>query len=145
MVEKFVGMPQSGSDLLSPRQKAIFHASTSPADIKENGIFAISPKLLNTLLKDHTLSTKECQVNIFWATDNYADRGEGYQYSDKITVESITGDNGNIIVPRALKSRQQQQQRSREMAEDFVEEFQDYLNFAELFKKLYDRRESLFD
>ncbi len=89
-------------------------------DIKENDIFELSPELLNTLLKDHTLSTDECQVNIFWATDNYAERGEGFQYSDQITIDKITGDNGNVIVPRALKSRQQQQQRSREMAEVFT-------------------------
>ncbi|MDE7190565.1 MAG: restriction endonuclease subunit M, partial [Muribaculaceae bacterium] len=89
-------------------------------DIKENDIFELSPELLNTLLKDHTLSTDECQVNIFWATDSYAFRGEGYQYVDQITIDSITGDNGNVIVPRAVKSRQEQQQRSREMAEVFT-------------------------
>lgn len=90
-------------------------------DIKENDIFALSPELLNVLLKDNTLSLKEKRhVNIFWATDNYADRGDGYQYSDKITIESITGENGNVIVPRALKPRQQQQRRSREMAEVFT-------------------------
>ena len=89
-------------------------------DIQENEIFELSPELLNTLLKDHTLSTDECQVNIFWATDNYSDRGEGYQYGDEITIDSITGANGNIIVPRAVKSREQQQKRSREMAEVFT-------------------------
>lgn len=89
-------------------------------DIQENEIFKISPELLNTLLKDHTLSTEDKQVNIFWATDNYSERGEGYQYNDQITIESITGDNGDVIVPRALKSRGTQQQRCREMAEVFT-------------------------
>lgn len=89
-------------------------------DIKETELFELSPELLNLLLKDHTLSKDERQVNIFWATDNYADRGAGYQYSDQITIDKITGKNGNVIVPRALKSRQQQQQRSREMAEVFT-------------------------
>ena len=89
-------------------------------DIQENEIFELSPELLNTLLKDHTLSTDECQVNIFWATDSYSSRGTGYQYADQITIDSITGDNGNVIVPRAVKSRQEQQQRSREMAEVFT-------------------------
>ena len=92
----------------------------SQIDIQENEIFELSPELLNTLLKDHTLSTDECQVNIFWATENYANRGKGYQYGDQITIESITGSNGNVIVPRAVKSREQQQQRSREMAEVFT-------------------------
>lgn len=89
-------------------------------DIKENDILALSPELLGILLKDHTLSTDTEQVNIFWATDNYADRGEGYQYYDQISIEAITGSNGNVIVPRAVKSREQQQQRSREMAEVFT-------------------------
>ena len=89
-------------------------------DIQENEIFELSPELLNILLKDHTLSTDGCQVNIFWATDNYSDRGKGYQYGDQITVEAITGYNGNVIVPRSVKSREQQQQRSREMAEVFT-------------------------
>lgn len=89
-------------------------------DIKENDIFALSPEVLNTLLKDHTLSSDTEQVNIFWATDNYADRGKGYQYGDQIKIEAIIGANGNVIVPRAVKTREQQQQRSREMAEVFT-------------------------
>ncbi len=85
------------------------------SDILENEILALSPELLSLLLKDHST-----QGNIFWATDNYADRGEGYRFFDPITIESITGNNGNVIVPRSLKPRQQQQQRSREMAEVFT-------------------------
>lgn len=92
----------------------------SQVDIKENEIFELSPELLSTLLKDHTLSIDTEQVNIFWATNNYADLGKGYQYSDQITIKSITGANGDIIVPRSLKTREQQQQRSREMAEVFT-------------------------
>ena len=91
-------------------------------DIQENDILELSPELLNTLLKDHTLSTEDKQVNIFWATDNYADKGVGFQYKDQITIESITGENGDIIVPRALKSRATQQQRSREIVADLFGE-----------------------
>lgn len=40
--------------------------------------------------------------------------------NDQIKLEAITGENGNIIVPRAVKSREQQQQRSREMTEVFT-------------------------
>lgn len=61
----------------------------SQVDIRENDIFELSPELLNTLLKDHTLSTDTEQVNIFLATDNYADRGEGYHYSDQIKLVKI--------------------------------------------------------
>lgn len=89
-------------------------------DIHENEIFERSPELLSMLLKDHTLSTEDCQVNIFWATNNYAGLGAGYQYADQITIEAITGKHGDIIKPRAVKSRGMQQQRSREMAEVFT-------------------------
>ena len=92
----------------------------SQIDIQENEIFERSPELLSALLKDHTLSTEAQQVNIFWATNNYADMGAGYQYGDQITIEAITGNNGEVIKPRAVKSREMQQQRSREMAEVFT-------------------------
>lgn len=92
----------------------------SQTDIRENEIFERSPELLSALLKDCTLSTEERQVNIFWATDNYADHGAGFQYKDQIMIEAITGENGDVIVPRALKSHVTQQQRSREMAEVFT-------------------------
>ena len=66
-------------------------------DIKENDIFELSTELLNILLKDHSLSTDECQVNIFWATDNYANRGKGYQYGDRITIDTrLNSNNVNL-------------------------------------------------
>ena len=92
----------------------------SQVDIRENEIFELSPELLTTLLKDHTLSKETEQVNIFWATDNYAHLGDGYQYRDQITIEALTGTHGKVIVPRSVKSREQQLQRSREMAEVFT-------------------------
>ena len=94
--------------------------TNTQVDIKENEIFEHSPELLNALLKDQTLSSENEQVNIFWATDSYADLGDGYQYGDQITIESINGTNGNVIVRRAVKSREQQNQRIRERAEVFT-------------------------
>ncbi len=87
---------------------------------KYKGIFEQSPALLGALLRDCTLSSADEQVNIFWASDIYAGRGENYQYGDQITVGAITGDNDGVIVPRAHKSRDQQQYRIREMAEVFT-------------------------
>lgn len=89
-------------------------------NINKEQFFEFYPELLNSLLKDQTLSKGKEQVNIFWATDCYANLGKGYQYFDRITVEAISGTNGSIIVPRALKSREQQMQRSRMMAEVFT-------------------------
>ena len=67
------------------------------------------------LRKDHTT-----QLHIYWATDSYADRGEGYQFKDAIIADSITGDNGMIIRPRSVKSKDEQTKRSKDMAEVFT-------------------------
>ena len=81
-------------------------------DILENGF---QPDVLEQLLRDHTT-----QRNIFWATHDYEQLGEGYQYFDEICQECITGDNGQIVKPRVLKSKEQQTDRSKDMAEVFT-------------------------
>lgn len=84
--------------------------------VKENDILERSPELLDILLIDRTTNKP-----VFWATDNYEDvYGEDYAFSKPIMKELITGDNGNIIVPRAAKSKKQQEKRSRDMAEVFT-------------------------
>ena len=88
---------------------------SEPIDILENKLLQDEPGLLEVLLSDHTT-----RKNIFWATDSYADYGEGYGWHDSITVEAITGRHGNVIMPRAMKSRDEQQRRSRQMAEVFT-------------------------
>ena len=89
-------------------------------DILEDSIFRLSPELLNILLKDHTTSKEDIQRNIFWATSDYEYLGEGYQCDSPILPCLITGDNGHVIMPRILKSRDTQTARSREMAEVFT-------------------------
>lgn len=84
-------------------------------DILENEILEKYPEVLQILLRDHT--TKK---NIFVATDNYEYLGDGYKFNDPILVELITGDNGNIIMPRVQKDKILQQSRSKEMAEVFT-------------------------
>lgn len=73
------------------------------------------PEPIDILLLDHTT-----RKNIFWATDSYADLGEGYQWHDTITAAAISGDHADLIQPRAMKSRDEQQRRSRQMAEVFT-------------------------
>ena len=69
-------------------------------DILENDILKRWPEVLRALLKDHTTNR-----NIFWATDMYEkDYGKSYSFKHQITVEQITGDNGTVIRPRAVKS-----------------------------------------
>lgn len=91
------------------------------ADILEDYICQFSPELLNTLLKDHTTSKEgEPPCNIFWATSDYEHLGDTYGYHSPILPHLITGDNGHVIMPRILKSRDTQTARSRDMAEVFT-------------------------
>lgn len=73
-------------------------------DIKENYIYQLDAKLLAILLLD-----KSSGKNIIWATDNYADRGIGYQSNDEIMIDSITHRNGSVIKPRTTKSKKNKQ------------------------------------
>jgi len=84
-------------------------------DILENEIIKQYPDVLERLLKDHT--TKK---NILWSTNNYEYLGETYSSDSHIFPDLITGDNGNIIMPRVNKEKIQQQTRSKEMAEIFT-------------------------
>jgi hypothetical protein len=84
-------------------------------DILENELLEKYPNVLDILLKDQTT-----KGNIFWATDNYSELGDKYQFSSPITTDLITGKNGNIIVPRIKKQKELQQLRARDMAEVFT-------------------------
>lgn len=84
-------------------------------DVLENDIIEKYPKVLDILLKDHTT-----QQNIFWATNNYAELGSSYTFSAPITPDLITGENGDIIMPRVKKDRELQITRVRDMAEVFT-------------------------
>ena len=88
---------------------------TYNADTSENEIFQRYPEALEKLLEDHTT-----HKNIFWATDSYAEKGEGFQYHDAITIDRITGVNGMLIRPRALKTKEEQIGRTKDMAEVFT-------------------------
>ena len=96
-------------------------------DILENDI---QPEVLVLLLRDHTTGH-----NIIWATHDYETLGEGYSYNDEITLELITGKNGKVISPRVKKSKEQQSDRVKDMAEVFtpswvVKMMVDYLDIA---------------
>jgi hypothetical protein len=84
-------------------------------DILENEILEQYPNVLETLLFDHTT-----QKNIFWATDNYEYLGESYKFASHILPELITGEYGNIIMPRVKKNKDLQQTRVRDMAEVYT-------------------------
>jgi hypothetical protein len=97
-------------------------------DISENDIWEYDEDVLRQLLIDHTASAfarKEAndpsiRVNIFWATGDYEQRGEGYAYKDQIVPEKIVGANGRVIMPRVLKDKELQVARSKDKAEVFT-------------------------
>ena len=87
-----------------------------PVDIRENNIRELYPEEMAILLMDQTTGK-----NIFWATESYSSFKDGFQYNDQITMEHITGDvYGSVIQPRALKSREEQAKRVKNMAEVFT-------------------------
>ncbi len=88
---------------------------SEPIDILENRVLKETPGLFEVLLKDHTT-----QQNIFWATDSYAELGDGFRWHDSITVAAITGEHGDVIMPRVMKTRDEQQRRVKQMAEVFT-------------------------
>ena len=90
-------------------------ASPSIIDIKEDDLVDLSPEVLATLLRDHTTGK-----NIFWATHDYESLGSEYDYHSEILPELITGKNGMVIRPRVLKSKENQIDRSKDMAEVFT-------------------------
>jgi hypothetical protein len=84
-------------------------------DLSEDEILSWGQGILQTLLIDRTTGH-----NIYWATDDYESKGEGYTFFDEITIEKITGKNARTIQPRILKTSKNQRNRSRTMAEVFT-------------------------
>lgn len=74
-----------------------------------------SKKVLETLLIDRTTNR-----NIIWGTDDYENLGKKYNSHYPILFHLITGENGNIIQPRILKTKENQGNRTKEKAEVFT-------------------------
>lgn len=85
------------------------------ADVQENSLLCLDKNILTLLLKDRSSGK-----NIIWATDDYEQLGAGYAADDELTLAAITGEHGDIIRPRALKSKEEQGLRTRNMAEVFT-------------------------
>ena len=93
----------------------MFELIKKQIDISEDAILAFDPVLLDLLLKDQTTGT-----NIIWATDHYAELGDGYAQTDLILPERITGEHCHLIQPRVAKSKEEQVARTRDNAEVFT-------------------------
>lgn len=90
-------------------------SSLQRIDVREDDLRALSPEVLDTLLRDHTTGQ-----NIFWATHDYEALGSGYDYHAPILPELVTGERGMVIRPRVLKSKAEQTDRAKDMAEVFT-------------------------
>lgn len=91
------------------------------ADILESTIREQMPKILDILLLDRTTSTPKTKKNIIWANENYIQHGsKAYAATAQIKPELVTGQMGDIIKPRALKSKEMQKERTKSKAEVFT-------------------------
>lgn len=82
-------------------------------DISERWLLENYPKAFAVLLKDHASGQ-----NIYWATESYVERGEGFGFFDPITIDKIKDD--TVIRPRARKSAEEQTRRVKDKAEVFT-------------------------
>jgi type II restriction enzyme len=85
-----------------------------PIDIREDYLLK-KDLLLEILLQDKTTG-----ANILWATDSYEPKGEKFAPNASITSDLVTGKNGKLIQPRAVKSKEEQLLRTRDKAEVFT-------------------------
>ncbi|GHT79234.1 hypothetical protein FACS1894104_3590 [Actinomycetota bacterium] len=94
---------------------------TLSSDVLENDIRISMPRILEILLLDRTTSSPNTPKNIIWANDNYAKYDiAAYAPTAQITPELITGTRGTLIMPRALKTKALQKERTRTKAEVFT-------------------------
>ncbi|MGP9599809.1 restriction endonuclease [Psychrobacter sp. AOP42-A1-21] len=91
------------------------------SDISENTIRKQMPDILDILLTDRTTSTAKKKKNIIWANENYVKHSEKYYAATaQIKPDLITRKMGQLIMPRALKSRDIQKNRTKSKAEVFT-------------------------
>ncbi len=81
-------------------------------DRGEDMPFLIDSQILNGLLLDKTTKT-----HIIWATDDYKELGPAYGAECPITVDLITGEYAEVILPRIAKRKQNQISRTKAKAE----------------------------
>lgn len=114
-------------------------------DISETWLWEHHPRAFKKLLIDHTT-----KVNIIWATDSYADAGDGYRFYDNIEPEKIIGEHGLTIRPRAVKDRDEQVKRVKDKAEVFTPSWvcnaqNNLVDEAWFGKELVDERGGIFN
>lgn len=84
-------------------------------DLNENKLFEFEYEILKILLTDKTTKS-----NIIWAVSDYRQLGSEYDFMNPITAELITGTHACVIQPRVAKEKQNQTDRTKDMAEVFT-------------------------
>lgn len=110
--EKEIGLINNHDDMIE---------NISAANIQENLLRERMPAILDILLIDRTTSTTRTKRNIIWANENYIHYGfKDYSAKAQIKPDLVTGNRGQLIMPRALKSRELQKKRTKSKAEVFT-------------------------
>ena len=112
----------NGTERVCDMSLKSFQNDTSfSSDVIENDIREQMPQILDILLLDRTTSTIKTPKNIIWANGNYKKHGMmAYSAMNQIKPELITGRYGYLIMPRALKTRALQKERTKTKAEVFT-------------------------
>lgn len=85
-----------------------------------NSVFQDNIDLLKLLLVDRTTSTQSKTKNIIWASEDYLEVGKSYSPSNQMTIKQITGKHADLIIPRSMKSKEVQKDRTKKKAEVFT-------------------------
>ncbi len=120
-------------------QQREHHFEHDVSDIFKNTLREQRSAILDILLIDRTASTVKTTKNIIWANEHYIDYDKDkYAATAHIKPELITGKMCQLIMPRALKSREHQKESTKSKAEVFTPTWiikkqndaleQDYLN-----------------
>ena len=102
-------------------QQQEHHLEHDVYDVSKNTLREQCSAILDILLIDRTASTVKTTKNIIWANEHYIDYDkDNYATTAHIKPELITGKMCQLIMPRALKSREQQKERTKSKAEVFT-------------------------
>ncbi|MGF7003419.1 hypothetical protein M2149_001820 [Lachnospiraceae bacterium PFB1-21] len=112
MLKKETELPNNRDDMIE---------NISAANIQENLLRETMPTILDILLIDRTTSTTGKKKNIIWANENYIKYGfKDYSAEAQMKPNLVIGNRGQLIMPRALKSRELQKERTKSKAEVFT-------------------------
>ena len=75
---------------------------------------------LSTWLLEELLPDRSTNKNIVWATNDYIDYGDSYAPECQIMAEQIVNEDISLIRPRVEKTKEQQNDRTRNKAEVFT-------------------------